>query len=582
MANSLLRFSIDARRPARDNVVRRKVTYRYTLEAIYAYYKTQRRNPYNDALMAVHERILATAQRCFGKGKCITEIMPKDVRAYIAQELARGLKTSSVRRQLDSLCASVELYIRDKDLPVRNPFYRARVPRDGHDAKQFVALSARQLAALRTLCYQKDDSSRWLLALIADTGARTSEVSGAALHDLRIDAFPPHLVIEERPWRRLKTRNSRRLVPLAGVALWAARRVVQTALPGQIHAFPQYVKNNRLTSCSSNLNSWLRNREFPIGPHGLRHTFIDRLRDVDCPVDVRRRLLGWAIRSPEARYGVGPSLPTLAHWVKRIAQDDYTELGHLGHLEGLGVERLGACQNAEIVLAGIKELGTPTFLQLRSFLGLSHKDVKRGVDYCRRFAAAKLIEPQGIESRLNFRYAATGQTLPDVPLAQPGRRPKPLGIVKIISFRSSTRELSAPCFPTAIGEPRNSHLVTPRRSRMHCSPKVILAPAPALPVNTGTDRAARIYAETMYALMEPGHAYTDDDILAFSDLSVREYFRAKQHLRMLGIIKKCEPDVEGHPTAVQLTGKPLPIRKRVLPFMLSSTKYAAFPPDSVA
>jgi len=108
----------------------------------------------------------------------------------------------------------------------------------------------------------------------------------------------------------------------------------------------------------------------------------------------------------------------------------------------------------------------------------------------------------------------------------------------------------------------------------------VIERVPALPANTGTDRSTRIYAETLYAHMVPDHAHSHRDIAALCNLTASEFFRAKGHLAMLGIVESCEWNEAGRPTAVRLTGKPLPVRKRAMPPLLSRTKLVIAPPDS--
>jgi integrase len=62
---------------------------------------------------------------------------------------------------------------------------------------------------------------RWLLAIISDTGMRLSEAVGLDKDDIILDAPIPYISLQQHSWRRLKTR----LIPLIGVALWAAKRI---------------------------------------------------------------------------------------------------------------------------------------------------------------------------------------------------------------------------------------------------------------------------------------------------------------------------------------------------------------------
>ncbi len=215
---------------------------------------------------------------------CLTGITPSQVRDFVSFHLNRGLKTSSVRVVLDVLCAGAACYMHEHDLTIRNPFLRVPIPREKYDRKKHVPISEAELTAFRTACVLRDDPARWLLAIIIDTGARLGEICGLALEDIVVDHEFPHIKLVERPWRRLKTLASRRSVPLAGAALWAAHRVLDSAPNGEVYAFPKYIKNGQTSSyMSSVLKAWLGLRGCDRGVHAFRHAYIDRLREVDCP-----------------------------------------------------------------------------------------------------------------------------------------------------------------------------------------------------------------------------------------------------------------------------------------------------------
>ncbi len=59
----------------------------------------------------------------------------------------------------------------------------------------------------------------------------------------------------ERPWRRLKTKSSKRVVPLVGESLWAAKRVLENTSGDFL--FPKYCNEqaNKADSASGALGS---------------------------------------------------------------------------------------------------------------------------------------------------------------------------------------------------------------------------------------------------------------------------------------------------------------------------------------
>ena len=63
-----------------------------------------------------------------------------------------------------------------------------------------------------------------IVALVSDTGMRLSETVGLAYDDLRVkDQEIPHVIVQNHPWRRLKTKGIERRIPLVEASLWAAQ-----------------------------------------------------------------------------------------------------------------------------------------------------------------------------------------------------------------------------------------------------------------------------------------------------------------------------------------------------------------------
>lgn len=96
--------------------------------------------------------------------------------------------------------------------------------------------------------------------MLIDTGARLSESTGLAMADIVVEGDFPHIYIRPHPWRRLKIPASHRYVPLIGAALCAAWRIVETAVAGQVRAFPRYnkVQDPRRSSASATIGKSLK------------------------------------------------------------------------------------------------------------------------------------------------------------------------------------------------------------------------------------------------------------------------------------------------------------------------------------
>ena len=137
-----------------------------------------------------------------------------------------------------------------------------------------------------------------------------SEAIALTRETIHLDADVPHISVLA-DGRELKTDESKRVIPLVGVALKAMRE--------QPDGFPRYL--DKADSLSALVNKAMDARglrpEAGQSLYSLRHTFEDRLRAVDAPDKIIACLLGHKWSRP--RYGVGPSLEHKRDWLDRIA-----------------------------------------------------------------------------------------------------------------------------------------------------------------------------------------------------------------------------------------------------------------------
>jgi len=270
------------------------------------------------------------AERAFNRAvsvigdKAIADVSRDDGRAFVNKLQKDALATGSIRRMLNTVQAVMATYIRENELTRSNPFARLSIKNEGADEDEAVPYTAAELATLIAAARRKDDDRRWLVAMIADTGARLSEIAGLALTDIKLDADIPHIIIQPHTWRSLKTDKSKRTVPLVANALWAAQRVKSIASQGQVFAFPRYTKTKTGTnggSASATINAWIKGREVQLNHtvHELRHTMADRLRNVQCPADVRLAIGGWNRPGEGENYGDGYALRVKLDWLNKVA-----------------------------------------------------------------------------------------------------------------------------------------------------------------------------------------------------------------------------------------------------------------------
>lgn len=239
-----------------------------------------------------------------------------DANSFRDALIAKGLAGSSITRVFGTVRSIFNLAAAEIGLSIPNPFSGVYYDRQA-GVQQRKPLPIQTIQSLQKRCRDEDDDLRWIVALVSDTGMRLAEAAGLLLDDIRIDTPIPHLIIQEHPWRRLKTGGSARAVPLVGASMWAAERILAEA-EGSKFAFPRYNKDGatNANAASAALNKWMKDHvERGCTMHSFRHSMRDRLRAVECPSDVVDQIGGWHTDGVGSSYGSGYPLEVLAKWV---------------------------------------------------------------------------------------------------------------------------------------------------------------------------------------------------------------------------------------------------------------------------
>ena len=240
-------------------------------------------------------------------------------RDYLLQQ--RKVTPASAKRIISSVRAIVTFTAREFDLPPITAFsgIHFKEPNKGAISRKPIPLDS--LKRIQQECLEISDQPRLLLALLSDTGMRLSEALGLHFSDFQVNAEFPHLLVRPHPWRRLKTEESERVVPLVGVSIFAAERLCACAPGASGVVFERYCDGNEVktNSASAALNKWLKPRvPEQCVVHSFRHSFRDRLRAVSCPTDVVDELGGWSRQTVGQRYGAGYSKEVKYSWMSRI------------------------------------------------------------------------------------------------------------------------------------------------------------------------------------------------------------------------------------------------------------------------
>ena len=250
----------------------------------------------------------------------------KSIRLYSSSDASKfrdwlmeqGMSNSTLKRVFSSVKAIINLSINEYGLDITNPFSKAYLPSIENEIRESIPLE--DIRVIQTESKKEDDELRWLLLLLSDSGMRLSEALGLSKDDINLNTNLPHVKLIPHKWRRLKTRNSERCIPLIGASLWASKNILEHQ-NNSIYAFPRYtsVDNCNANSASAALNKWLKSKlinDYVI--HGFRHSFRDRLRAVECPLEIIDQLGGWSLRSVGEGYGKGYELSVLSKWLLKM------------------------------------------------------------------------------------------------------------------------------------------------------------------------------------------------------------------------------------------------------------------------
>lgn len=144
-----------------------------------------------------------------------------------------------------------------------------------------------------------DDEARDALVVMVKTGARPSELLGLLPEKFVLGDPIPHISVRRREGRTLESEQSRRLIPLAGVSLEAARRIVAR------RGFRLYALE--ADSWSAAVTRYLAEKKLRETPrrtaYSLRHSFEDRLIEAKADERIRIESMGQKYKRP--KYGRG-------------------------------------------------------------------------------------------------------------------------------------------------------------------------------------------------------------------------------------------------------------------------------------
>ena len=247
----------------------------------------------------------------------VSQYTREDAKLFISHLEMKGNKTATIRRRINSLSAILNYAYAELDLDKRNPFSRLFIKGEGEDSHKRGTFTNDQLKWGYDKALASGSQIKLLMPLLGETGCRLAEIVGLKLEDIDLENDLIH--IRPNSARRLKTRSSQRTLPLVGYAKLAMKQALKQA--DDTYLFPRYIRDGKCyaTHASNALNKWLKKDFDGLTAHCLRHTFRDRLRAVECPMDLIDQIGGWrSVSSIGNSYGEGYRLAQIRTVIERI------------------------------------------------------------------------------------------------------------------------------------------------------------------------------------------------------------------------------------------------------------------------
>jgi integrase len=241
-----------------------------------------------------------------------------DINKFILAKLNTGASTGTVKKYLSLINAVFNKVNNEYEIDCPHRFSKLDIPNYGDDCKERPDFRPEQLNTLRGNLSGSTNMTDHLIMFALDTGMRGGEVLGLASEDIHLNKEYPYIRLHQNTLRRLKTKNSTRMIPLIGLALEAAQSLDLT----QEWLFPHYLSKDKKSFKHTNASNVINKRikkllDDPKAPtaYSFRHTMQTRLRNVECPADIREEICGWK-SSISKNYGSPTDIKIKANYIR--------------------------------------------------------------------------------------------------------------------------------------------------------------------------------------------------------------------------------------------------------------------------
>ena len=244
----------------------------------------------------------------------ISRIRKDDARRFRDSYAARGKATATAKRRFNCIRAAINFVNDNDELVTRNVFENITF---NIEEKERVDVP-RELYAQLLADAPASDQIALIHQVQINTGMRLSEVAGLLKTDIKTDANGIIYVdIVPHPHRTLKTKSSRRRIPLVGISKIAVEKRLSDSRNKTPYLFPQWIKDGQLHSTAA--ANAVNKRYKEITSHQHRHSLNTRLRQKNAPEYFLEKIQGHAPIGMSGRYGKDDLIPEQLAWLEKIA-----------------------------------------------------------------------------------------------------------------------------------------------------------------------------------------------------------------------------------------------------------------------
>ncbi len=235
----------------------------------------------------------------------VSHLTRADVRAWRDMREGQGAAPTTIRREKNDISAVISFANSELDAGQNNPFRGLQIKKAmQRRQEERMPLDQSTIDGVYDgLGGHKELQQIW--TLLDFTGARPSEIRMLTLDEIVVDHEVPHIVIQEREDRTLKTGWSTRKVPLVGAGLIVGHALVEQG-QGTSFAFPGYADGKGMDRLSQALSKRVRrfSKDPKHVPYSLRHNMKDRMRQAEVFPETARAIEGHSYGGgQDASYG---------------------------------------------------------------------------------------------------------------------------------------------------------------------------------------------------------------------------------------------------------------------------------------